>query len=82
MSGCFHLRLDLSVFGSATNDVAVTIFAPQRCVSTTGGGIDAEDLMDFFEQAMGGGMSRGPGKDVQVGPHFSRLLCVSYFGQL
>jgi hypothetical protein len=23
--------------------------------------------MDFFEQAMGGGMSRGPGKDVQVG---------------
>jgi hypothetical protein len=26
--------------------------------------------MDFFEQAMGGGMSRGPGKDVQVGPCF------------
>jgi hypothetical protein len=38
--------------------------------------------MDFFEQAMGGGMSRGPGKDVQVGTPLAWMLYGSYFGQL
>ncbi len=31
-----------------------------------GGQMDAEDLMDFFSQAMGGGMSRGAGRDIQA----------------
>lgn len=31
-----------------------------------GQSMDAEDLMDFFSQAMGGGMSRGAGRDVQT----------------
>lgn len=28
--------------------------------------MNAEDLMDFFEQAMGGGFSRGAGRDIQT----------------
>jgi hypothetical protein len=37
--------------------------------------------MDFFEQAMGGGMSRGPGKDVQVGTHSRGCVMIRTLGK-
>lgn len=44
-------------------------------VHTPGGSMNAEDLFDFFEQAMGG--ARGAGKDVQASVHVSFLEAVN-----
>lgn len=49
-----------------------------RVRTNMNGGIDADDLFDFFEQAMGGGFAqRGPGQDVQTAVRISFLEAVN-----